>query len=100
MAKALGFKVEMIHCPDGIFVHQVSSLCPGIKALAPLPGRLRQPTRLPDIVFSDALSFPTGPDATEYWTSWSTPHLFYDLGAENSIDGTGGVEAWALGRDV
>ena len=51
-AKALGFDVETIRCPDSAFVEQLSGFCPGLKPLAPLPGQLRRPTPLPDIIFS------------------------------------------------
>ena len=87
-AKALGFDVETIRCPDDAFVGQLAGICPGLKPLAPLPGRLRRPHRLPDIIFSDIGSFPTGPDSTEYWHKWTTPHLFFDHGVDDSVEGS------------
>ncbi len=86
-AKALGFKVKTIRCQDRVFVGQMSGFCPGLKSLAPYPGRLRRPNRLPDIIFTDSGSFPTGPDSAEYWNSWTTPHLFYDLGVNDGTEG-------------
>ena len=70
-AKALGFDVETIRCPDSAFVEQLSGF---VRVLS----LWQRPTRLPDIIFSDIGSFPTGPDSTEYWHKWTTPHLFYD----------------------
>ena len=40
-ARALGFDIGTICCPDPLLVRQVSALCPGVKSLAPLLGRLR-----------------------------------------------------------
>ncbi len=53
--------------------------------MAPLPGRLRPPKHLPDIVFSDLLGIPLGPDSREYWGVWRTPHLFYYAGTDDSL---------------
>jgi len=64
-ARALGFKIGTICCPDQLLVRQVLTLCLGVKSLVPLPGRLRPPLRLPDIVFWDLGSFPLGPDSGE-----------------------------------
>ncbi len=84
-AKALGFDIATIRCPDKLLIRQVSSLCAGVKSLAPLPGRLRPPKHLPDIVFSDLLGIPLGPDSSEYWGVWRTPHLFYYDGTDDSL---------------
>ncbi len=88
MAKALGFEVKIIRCQDSVFVGQVSGFCPGLRSLTPYPGRLRRPNHLPDIIFLDSGSFLMGPDSTEYWKSWTTPHLFYDLGIDDSVGGS------------
>ncbi len=61
VAKALGFMVATIHCPDHLFVSQVALLCAGVKALAPLSGRFCRPSHLSDIVCLDVSGFPTGP---------------------------------------
>jgi len=65
-AKALGFVVLSIRCPDPHFVEHIQGLGTGVKRLASLPRRLRRPRRLPDVVFSDAESIPLGADAAEY----------------------------------
>ena len=82
-ARALGFEIGTIRCPDQLLVRQVSTLCPGVKSLVPLPGRLRPPPHLPDIVFCDLGSFPLGPDSGEYWGAWLTPHLFFFHGTDD-----------------
>ena len=83
--KALGFVVLSIRCPDPHFVEHIHGLGMGVKRLASLPRRLRWPRRLPDVVFSDAESIPLGADAAEYWGAWTTPHLFYCLGSDDSV---------------
>ena len=67
---------------------KVSKFCPGLKPLAPFSGRLRRPARLPDIIFSDRGSFPSGPDSAGYWATWTAPHLFFDLGVDASGGGS------------
>jgi len=89
-ARALGFDIGTIRCPDPLLVRQVSALCPGVKSLAPLPGRLRPPQHLPDIVFSDLGSIPLGPDSGEYWGAWLTPHLFFVEGTDNGVAAAAG----------
>ncbi len=84
-AKALGFKVLSIRCPDTLFVGHVQGLGMGVKVLASLPQRLRRPRRLPDVVFSDVGSIPLGADVVEYWAAWTTTHLFYCLGSDDSV---------------
>ena len=84
-AKALGFDVSSIRCPDPLFVGHIKGLGVQAKSLASLPRRLRRPHRLPDVVFSDVASIPLGPDSVEYWGSWTTPHLFYCLGSDDSV---------------
>ena len=88
-ARALGFNVLSIWCPDHLFVGHVKGLGVQAKSLASLPRRLRRPHRLPDVVFSDVASIPLGPDSVEYWGLWMTPHLFYCLGSDNSDAGGG-----------
>jgi hypothetical protein len=41
-AKALGFKIGTIHCPDLLLIHQVVALYVGVKSLAPFLGHLRR----------------------------------------------------------
>ncbi len=94
-ARALGFDIGTIRCPDPLLVRQVSALCPGVKSLAPLPGRLRPPQHLPDIVFSDLGSIPLGPDSGEYWGAWLMPHLFFRRGYGRWCGG--GRGAWGEG---
>ena len=72
--------------PDQLLLRQVTALCAGVKSLAPLPGRLRPPKHLPDIIFSDLQGIPLGPDAGEYWGAWQTPHLVFCNGTDGSID--------------
>ena len=55
------------------------------KSLVSLPRRLHRPSCLPDVVFSDVASIPLGPDSVEYWGAWTTPHLFYCLGGDDSV---------------
>jgi hypothetical protein len=84
-AKALGFEVSSMRCPDPLFVEHVRGLGLEVKSLAALPRRLRRPCRLPDVVFSDVESIPLGADAVEYWGAWTTTHLFYCLGSDDSV---------------
>lgn len=84
-AKALGFGVLTFRYSDPLFVDRLTSLCEGAKGLVPHPGRLRRPRRLPDVVFSDLASLPLGAEAAEYWGAWTTAHLFYCLGADDSV---------------
>ena len=76
-AKALGFDIGMIRCPDQLLIRQVFTLCAGVKSLAPLPGWLLPLQHLPDIVFSDLAGIPLGTDSGDYWGAWLTPHLFF-----------------------
>ncbi len=82
-ARALGFEIGTIRCPDQLLVRQVSTLCPGVKSLVSLPGRLRPPQHLPDIVFCDLGSIPLGQNSGEYWGAWLTPHLFFYNGTDD-----------------
>jgi hypothetical protein len=84
-AKALGFRIATIRCPDPLLVRQVASLCKGVKSLAPPPGWLRCPRRLPDIAFTDLVGIPLGPDSVEYWRAWGAPHLFFCHGVDNGL---------------
>ncbi len=84
-AKALGFNISTICCLNPLMVCQVASLCMGVKSLAPLPGRLQCPPRLPDVVFLDLASLPLGSDSTEYWWVWQMLHIFYCLGVNDSV---------------
>ena len=84
-AKALGFEVSSMRCPDPLFVEHGRGLGLEVKSLAALPRRLRRPCRLPDVVFSDVESIPLGADAVEYWGAWTTTHLFYCLGSDDSV---------------
>ena len=93
-AKALGFNVVTARYPDGNFIAQVTTLCPGITSLVASPGRLRRPSRLPDIVFSDSGSFPMGEASHKYWDIWTVPHLFYGLGVDDD-----GERASTIGWD-
>ena len=86
-ARALGFDVLSIRCPDPLFVGHIKGLGVQAKSLASLPRRLRRPHRLPDVVFSDVASIPLGPDSVEYWATWPTPHLFYCLGSDDCVAG-------------
>jgi hypothetical protein len=92
-ARALGFDIGTIRCPDPLLVRQVLALCPGVKSLAPLPGRLRPPQHLPDIIFSDLGSIPLGPDSGEYWGAWLTPHLFFVEGTDDGVAAAAGPGA-------
>ena len=84
-ARALGFNVSSIWCPDPLFVGHIQGLGVQVKSLASLPRRLCQPHCLPDVVFLDVASIPLGPDSVEYWGMWMTPHLFYCLCSDNSV---------------
>jgi hypothetical protein len=84
-AKALGFAVSTVRYPNPLFVGHLSNLCAGANGLGPHPGRLRRPRRLPDIMFLDLVGLPLGPDSFEYWGAWMTMHLFYCLGADDSV---------------
>jgi hypothetical protein len=84
-AKALGFNVTLIRCPDPLFLASIKGLGVQAKSLASLPQRLRRPHSLPDVVFSDVTSILLGSDAVEYWGTWTTPHLFYCFGSDNSV---------------
>ena len=92
-ARALGFEIGTIRCPDLLLVRQVSTLCPGVKSLAPLPGRLRPPQHLLDIIFSDLGSIPLSPDLGEYWGAWPTPHLFFFDGTDDGVAAAAGPGA-------
>jgi hypothetical protein len=83
--RALGFDVLSIRCPDPVFVGHIQGLGVQVKSLASLPRHLRRPHCLPDVVFSDIGSIPLGPDSVEYWDMWTTPHLFYCLGSDDSV---------------
>ncbi len=81
----------MLHCvPHWRAPHHMGVK---IKGLASLPRRLRRPKRLPDVVFSDINSLPLGADAVEYWDSWTTTHLFYCLGSDDSVVRGGSLPA-------
>ena len=84
-ARALGFNVSSIWCPDPLFVGHIQGLGVQVKSLASLPRRLCRPHCLPDVVFLDVASIPLGPDSVEYWGMWMTPHLFYCLCSDNSV---------------
>ena len=92
-ARALGFEIGNIRCPDPLLVRQVSTLCPGVKSLAPLPWRLRPPQHLLDTVFSDLGSIPLSPDLGEYWGAWPTPHLFFLDGTDDGVAAAAGPRA-------
>ena len=84
-AKALRFTISSIRCPDPCFVGHIRGLGVQVKSLVSLSRRLCWPSCLPDVVFSDVASIPFGPEAVEYWSTWTTPHLFYCLGSDNSV---------------
>ena len=84
-ARALGFDVLTIRCPDPSFVGHIKSLGVQVKCLASLPRRFHRPRRLPDVVFLDIGSIPLGPEAIGYWSTWTTVHLFYCLGSDDSV---------------
>ena len=84
-AKALGFEVSLIRCPDPHFVQHIQGLGMPVKSLGSLPRRLPRPCRLPDVVFLDVASILLGPNATKYWDMWTTTHLFYCLGSDDSV---------------
>ena len=84
-ARALGFNLLSIRCLDPLFVGHIQGPGVQVKSLASLPRRLRRPHRLPDVVFSDVASILLGPDSVEYWGTWTTPHLFYCFGSDNSV---------------
>ena len=84
-AKALEFEVASIRCPDPHFVRHIQGLGMPVKSLASLPRCLRRPHQLPDVVFLDVASIPLGPEATKYWEMWTTTHLFYYLGSDDSV---------------
>ena len=96
-AKALGFNVTLIRCPDPLFLGSIKGLGVQAKSLALLPQRLRRPHSFPDVVFSDVASIPLGSDAVEYWGTWTTPHLFYCFGSDNSV-ALGGSAHHPLGK--
>ena len=91
-AKALGFDIGTIRCPDQLLIRQVSVLCAVVKSLVPLSGRLRPPQHLPDIIFSNLAGIPLGPDLGEYWGAWLTPHLFFYNGTNDSVATVAGPE--------
>jgi hypothetical protein len=72
-AKALGLNISTICSSNPLMVYQVASICVGIKSLAPLPGQLRCPPWLLDVVFLDLADLPLGPDSTEYLGSGRRP---------------------------
>ena len=80
-AKALGFVVTTLRYPDPIFVGHLTGFSTGAKSLNPPPGRFRRPHQLPTAVFSDLAGLPLIP---EYWDTWTTTHVFYCLGADDS----------------
>jgi hypothetical protein len=93
-AKALGFVVSTLRYTDPLFVGYLTEFCAGAKSLTPPPGRFRRPRQLPDVVFSDLAGLPVfldlaglpiGPDAATYWDVWTTTHVFYCLGADDSV---------------
>ena len=84
-AKALGFVVTTLRYPNPLFVGYLTGFCAGTKSLNPPPGRLQRPHQLADAVFSDLAGLPLGPDSANYWDAWTTPHVFYCLGADCSI---------------
>ena len=84
-ARALGFDILSIRCPDPLFVGHIRGLGVQVKSLASIPRRLCRPHHLPDVVFSDVASIPLGPDSVEYWGTWTTPHLFYCFGSDDSV---------------
>ena len=84
-AKALGFVVSTLRCTDPLFVGYLTGFCAGAKRLTPPPGRFRRPRQLPDVVFSDLAGLPIGPGAGNYWEDWTTTHVFYCLGSDDSV---------------
>ena len=85
VAKALGFRVTLIRCPYLPFVQLVLSFCPGVSVLSPASQRF---TSLPELVFLDVESLPSGPGAHRYWERWLTPHVFY-AGGQDADSGVG-----------
>ena len=83
--KALGFDVTSIRCPDPLFLGSIKGLGVRAKILALLLQRLQWPCSLPDVVFLDVASILLGSDAVKYWGTWTTPHLFYCFGSDNSV---------------
>ena len=84
-AKALGFVVTTLRYPDPLFVGHLTGFCTRAKSLNSPPGRFRRPHQLPDVVFLDLAGLPLGPDSTNYWDVWKTTHVFYCLGADDSL---------------
>ena len=72
--KALGFVVMTLRYPDPIFVGKA-------KSLNPPSGHFQRPRQLPTVVFLDLAGLPLVP---EYWDAWTTTHVFYCLGADDS----------------
>ena len=94
VTKALDFKVTSIRCPYLPFVDLVRRFCPGVTALSAAPQRFDS---LPEIVFLDAESLPSGPEAHRYWDRWLTTHVFYTGGQDaDSGLGMGGVQSARL----
>ncbi len=77
VSKALGFKVTLIRCPYLPFVDLVQRFCPGVSVLSAAPQRF---DFLPELVFLDAESLPSGPGAHRYWDRWLTLHVLYTGG--------------------
>ena len=84
-AKALGFVVLTLRYTDPLFVGYLTGFCAGAKSLNPPPGRFRRPRQLPEVVFSDLTGLSFGPDSANYWDVWKTTHVFYCLGADDSL---------------
>ena len=83
--KALRFVVLTLHYTDPLFVGYLTGFCAGAKSLSPPPGCLQRPCLLPDVVFLDLAGLPLGPYSANYWDAWMTTHVFYCLGADDSI---------------
>jgi hypothetical protein len=97
-ARALGFKIGTLCCPDALLVQQVLGLCPRVKSLAKLGSQLRCPSTLLDVVFLDLGSLPLGPDSITYWGAQRTPHLFFCNGSnEGTQAGLPGTQMDFLG---
>ena len=84
-AKALGFNVTSIWCPDLLFLGSIKGLGVRAKSLVLLLQGLQRPHSLPDVVFLSVASIPLGSNAVKYWGTWMTPHLFYCFGSDNSM---------------